>query len=341
MPEATPEGVPTGGRVRQYASDADRARAWRERQKSQRTTPAPAATPELAIAGLQLTLERLEVLVREHRDALGGEVARVQEAISVLADPAAVSDTLEAGRAEAARQVAEAHEQLARERQARTSAEHAARQADEDRSEAEAAARTAWERVEALEADLEVTRADLARTKLEATEAATAHEESLERLRTQATEELARATASAEKAAAEAEAAAGAALAEAQAATARAEGVATEARTELAARQAAHDQAVAALQAEHGRALERQRDEVTETLSARQAAESGELRARLEGEVARAQARAEGAAQLAEARSGEVERLVTQVEDLRGELARQRELFPERTTTKTPRRTGN
>ena len=71
----------------------------------------------------------------------------MEEAIGVLSDPAAVAEAMEATRAEAARQVAQADEHAARERQACSAAQAAERDATE-------AANAAWERIEALEAEL-------------------------------------------------------------------------------------------------------------------------------------------------------------------------------------------
>ena len=49
------ERPPTGGRVRQYENGAERARAWRERQRERQAAGVqvrPAPTPDLAEASL-------------------------------------------------------------------------------------------------------------------------------------------------------------------------------------------------------------------------------------------------------------------------------------------------
>lgn len=84
----------TGGRVKQYADGAERAREWRERQRTRRAgipqdTPAP--SPGLAEASLSASLDRFGELVAAHQAAIAGEVARVEDAIGALADPEAVA----------------------------------------------------------------------------------------------------------------------------------------------------------------------------------------------------------------------------------------------------------
>ena len=83
----------TGGRAKQYSDDVERSRAWRARQKERqapgRSVP---ASPQLAPASLSVSLERLGELVRSHQEAIRAEVTRVEEAIGVLSDPAAVAE---------------------------------------------------------------------------------------------------------------------------------------------------------------------------------------------------------------------------------------------------------
>jgi hypothetical protein len=154
----------TGGRVRQFNSDAERARAWRERQRERRQeTPGTAVPPALAEATLVSVLERLVELYSAHQATAGDLTARVEEAIAALADPEAVAEEMETVRAETARQVAESQERLARAQQAKAAAENAAR-------EAENAANAAWEQTETLAAELEQARS--ARREAEAAGAA-------------------------------------------------------------------------------------------------------------------------------------------------------------------------
>jgi hypothetical protein len=142
----------TGGRVRQFNSDAERARAWREAQKQRRMeAPGAAVPPGLAEATLSSVLERLSEVFAANHVNTGHLVVQVEEAIAALADPEAVAEEMETVRAETARQVAEAQERLARAQQAKAGAEHAAR-------DAENAANAAWEQAEALSVQLEQER---------------------------------------------------------------------------------------------------------------------------------------------------------------------------------------
>ncbi len=302
------EAPATGGRTKVYSDDAERARAWRARQKERQPSgSSPVTSPQLAAASLTVSLERLGDLVRSHHEAVAAEVARVEEAIGVLSDPEAVAEALESARAEAARQVAEAEERAARERQARSAAEAAEREATQ-------AANGAWERAEALEAELGSAR-DEAGSLRGALDAATRqHAGEVEALVLSHGAELAEARSRWEEE-----------LALAAAGRTKAEGAAEQARAELARVQAAHDEAIGALRTESARTIEQARAEVTEMLSARYRAELDSVKARAEGQLAKQTAKAEGAAELASARAAEVERLAAHVEELRTELARTRQ----------------
>src|SRR5438128_318911 len=98
------ERPPTGGRVRQYPTDAHRARAWRERQREQRDEPGEPVPVMLAEATLRVLVGRLGEVAASHGSAMAELVGRVEEAIAALADPEAVADELAATRAGAARQ---------------------------------------------------------------------------------------------------------------------------------------------------------------------------------------------------------------------------------------------
>ncbi len=274
----------------------------------------------LAETSLSLLLERLGNAGAAHLAELSGIVERVEAAVGALADPDAVSEELRAVRAEAARQVAESAESLSRERQARNTATAEAEAARAALVEAEAVAESALSRFDEATAEIESLRGETTAVKA-------ASDQALEAARTAAAAKLN---------AAESERARSEGVTEQlrlELDETRRQGIerAEHLRSELQGLVASHEEELARLRAESAQATERGRAEVTEALTARHGAELDGVRARAEGEVARAEARAEGAAELAKARSGEVERLVAQVEDLRAELARAR-------STKAPRR---
>jgi hypothetical protein len=149
--QGTPVGqMPvTGGRERRYANDAERARAWRERQKARRIDALEGGgrdtvTPELAEASLAVLLDRLGEVGRAHEATVGELASRVEDAIGALADPEALAEALAGARAEAARQVAEAEERAIRASQAKAAAEAVSREAAQARTDAEEAANGAW-----------------------------------------------------------------------------------------------------------------------------------------------------------------------------------------------------
>jgi len=316
-----------GGRVRQYATDAERARAWRERQRERRPPTAEAVPALLAEATLATVVDRLGELIAGHRSGVEELVSRAEEAIAVLVDPEAVAGELEAVRAETAREVATAQERIVRAGQERGAAETRA-------VEAENAANQAWERVEALEAELAALRlveADLrAAVEQGASDAAEAlavaqtgyqaqrdeheavHRQAFERVRAEAdaerasligahaaelrdVQERAGAELAAERAAhIEALAAAHAEREEARGradvserAAARAEGTASVLEAEVAAARSELD----ATRAEIPRVVAT----ATESAAALHAAEFATLRATLEGQVAKLTAEADAA----------------------------------------------
>ena len=325
--DGTPVGqVPvTGGRQRRYASDAERARAWRERQKARRTDPreagGDAVTPLLAEASLSVLLERLGEVGRAHEATVGELAGRVEDAIAALADPEAVAEALEAARAEAACQVAEADERAVRASQARAAAEATARDAASARIEAEEAANGAWERTETLEAELSALGYDLEMSKADATEQGRLHAEELEALRAAHIEQLAEQRRRSDSDLASVRQAAQEALQDANAGRDRAEGMAAELRVELEAARQATDAALVAAQAEAAAA----RAELADQLAGRYQAELEAAAAKAHTEITRAQLRSESARELAENRASEVSRLVAQVDDLRAELRQARQ----------------
>jgi chromosome segregation ATPase len=325
--QPTPVGqIPvTGGRERRYANDAERARAWRERQKARRIEAleggrGDVVTPVLAEASLSVLLDRLTEVGRAHEATVGELAGRVEDAISALADPEAVAEALEGARAEAARQVAEAEERAVRANQAKAAAEAAARDAALARTEAEEAANGAWERTETLEAELSTLRRDLEVARADAIEQGRLHLEELETLRAAHAEQLNEQQQQADNRILEAQEAARIAVQNANAGRDRAEGTAAELRAELEAAERSAQAALATARSEATTA----RTELTEQLASRYQAQLEAAQARADAEITRAQVQAEGAQQLAESRAGEVSRLVAQVEDLRADLRRAR-----------------
>jgi hypothetical protein len=313
----------TGGRVRQYANNAERARAWRERQKTRRAENIDdvALDPVLAEASLAVLLDRLAEVGRAHEATVGELIGRVEDAIGALADPEAVAEALAGARAEAARQVAEAEERAIRASQAKAAAEAAARDATQDRIDAEEAANTAWERTETLEAELTTLRQDLETAKAAGVEEARRHDEELDALRTVHAEQLNETERQAEATIAEARDAARVAVEEANAGRDRAEGTATQLRAELEASKRAGDEALATVRSEAAAA----RTELAEQLTSRFQAEKEAALAKADAEITRAQVQAESTQELAENRASEIARLVSQVDDLRADLRRARQ----------------
>jgi DNA repair exonuclease SbcCD ATPase subunit len=323
----TPVGqIPvTGGRERRYANDAERARAWRERQKERRGSSyddgaTEAVSPVLAEASLSVLLERLTEVGRAHEATVGELMGRIEEAISALADPEAVAEALAGGRAEAARQVAEAEERAIRSSQAKTAAEATAREAVQDRTEAEEAANAAWERAESLESELTAIRQELTLSRENAAQEARRHSDEIEALRTAHVEQLNEERHQHELAISEVREAARGAVEEASASRDRAEGTVAELRAELVAARRTADETAAAIRSEAAAA----RAELADQLAGRYTAEGEAARAKAEAEIARAQAHADSAREIAENRASEIERLVAQVEDLRTDLRRSR-----------------
>jgi hypothetical protein len=321
--QQTPVGqIPvTGGRERRYANDAERARAWRERQKARRTDPvegggSTAVPPELAEASLAVLLDRLAEVGRAHEATVGELAGRVEDAIGALADPEAVAEALAGARAEAARQVAEAEERAIRASQAKAAAEAAARDATQARTDAEDAANGAWERTETLEIELAAVRQELETVKSAAAQDARRHDDELETLRSIHAEQLAEQQQRAEGRIAETRETARIAVEEANGGRDRAEGTAAELRAELEAAKRAGDEAVAAARTEAAAA----RTDLAEQLASRYQAELEAAQAKAEAEITRAQVRAEGSQELADNRASEISRLVAQVEDLRADL---------------------
>jgi hypothetical protein len=325
--QPTPVGqIPvTGGRERRYTNGAERARAWRERQRARRTAPedggrTAAITPELAEASLAVLLDRLAEVGRAHEATVGELVGRVDDAIGALADPEAVAEALAGARAEAARQVAEAEEKAIRASQAKAAAEAAARDAKQARTDAEEAANGAWERTETLEAEVTALRQELEIVGAGAAQEVRRHAEELEALRAVHAEELDETQRHAQDTVSEVREAAGLEIAEANASRDRAEGTAAELRTELETATRTADAALANARSEAAAS----RSELAEQLANRYQAEAEAAQAKADAEMTRAQVRAEGAQELAENRASEISRLIAQVEDLRADLRRAR-----------------
>ena len=141
----------TGGRVRQYASAAERARAFRERQATARAetgqagAPGPGERPELAVASLVGVVASLQQLLGAAQAGMAEQVERAEAAVALLSDPAAIDERLELSRADVGRQVAEAQDQVARSRTEAGRARAAEEAAVTERDAALAAAAEAWE----------------------------------------------------------------------------------------------------------------------------------------------------------------------------------------------------
>ena len=335
------ERPPQGGHIRQYETAAERARAWRERQRRPDDVPVSASLAEATLGAL---LERLSEVLAAHHTTVGELVGRVEDAVAALADPDAVAEELAAARAETASEIAAIQDRVARAQQAKTAAETAAREATD-------AANEAWTQLEAVQVDLEA-----ARSAVQAAETATAeteavlrqaradHEQLVESLRA----EHAEAAAAADRAhqaqlddlrhsheqvvadigarhhndtvqlRAELDAqveAANRLTHAAEAERARAEGVAAELRTDLDRSRHEHER----LQASLPERIDQARAELAESLGVRhhleldatRAAAEGHL-ARLRGELSGATARAEAAERLAQALEREAERFAAQ-----------------------------
>ncbi|MBC2644536.1 MULTISPECIES: hypothetical protein [unclassified Rhodococcus (in: high G+C Gram-positive bacteria)] len=108
------------GRPREYASDADRVRAWRARQKgkSGSTTAETTETPTDPIEA-SATLAQSLPLLRQEADRLSAVATRITESVNLLGDPAAVDAHLRRAqvaadkvRADAAAEIEQLRDQL-------------------------------------------------------------------------------------------------------------------------------------------------------------------------------------------------------------------------------------
>ncbi|WP_043827554.1 hypothetical protein [Rhodococcus opacus] len=108
------------GRPREYASDADRVRAWRARQKgkSGSTTADTAEAPTDPIEA-SATLAQSLPLLRQEADRLSAVATRITESVNLLGDPAAVDAHLRRAqvaadkvRADAAAEIEQLRDQL-------------------------------------------------------------------------------------------------------------------------------------------------------------------------------------------------------------------------------------
>ena len=162
----------TGGRVKRYADGAERAKAWRTRQAERRavdtapTTPSPTGRPELAVASLAAILPQLKEATAQQTAALSALAGRIEAAVELLSDPAAIDEHLELARAESAKLVAEAQDQAAAAKADASRARSAEQALRIERDEATESAAQAWERVTELET--QATEAQEAATRLRA-----------------------------------------------------------------------------------------------------------------------------------------------------------------------------
>ena len=142
----------TGGRVRQYASAAERARAFRDRQAAARSEAeqqpglgGAGARPELAVASLAAAVASLQDLLAAAQAGMAEQVERAGAALALLSDPVALDERLELARADVGRQVAEAEDRVARARTDAGRARAAQEATSLERDAAVAAAAEAWE----------------------------------------------------------------------------------------------------------------------------------------------------------------------------------------------------
>ncbi|WP_330767020.1 hypothetical protein [Rhodococcus sp. M8-35] len=155
-----------GGRRREYASDADRVRAWRQRQKEQaRAERIAAAAPTDPVAAVSTLAEAVPLLRQETQVALARltEVASsITAATALLADPAALDAHLRRVHADADKVRADAGAELARLREELDTAL-------DDRADADAAAAAALAQADDAAAQLTAARRE--------------HQDALDRLR--------------------------------------------------------------------------------------------------------------------------------------------------------------
>ncbi|MBC2586950.1 hypothetical protein [Rhodococcus aetherivorans] len=159
-----------GGRRREYASDADRVRAWRQRQKERaRAERLAAAAPTDPVAAVSTLAEAVPLLRQETEAALARltEVASsITAATALLADPAALDAHLRRVHADADKVRADAGAELARLREQLDAAL-------DERADADAAAAAALAQADDAAAQLTAARG--------------AHERELDRLRVEHT----------------------------------------------------------------------------------------------------------------------------------------------------------
>lgn len=147
----------TGGRVKKYADGAERAKAWRARQAERRavdtapTASSPTGRPELAVASLAAVLPLLKEATAQQTAAFSALAGRIEAAVELLSDPAAIDERLELARAESAKLVAEAQDQAAAAKADASRARSAEQALRVERDEATESAAQAWERVTELE----------------------------------------------------------------------------------------------------------------------------------------------------------------------------------------------
>jgi chromosome segregation ATPase len=174
------------GRPREYASDADRVRAWRARQKEKSGSTAAESTeaPTDPIEA-SATLAQSLPLLRQEAERLSAVAARITESVNLLGDPAAVDAHLRRAqvaadkvRADAAAEIEQLRDQLDT--------------AVDDRINADAAAQAAEQAAEQSATQLAEANADHAE-QLRAMESSyrerlAEQEQLVESLRTRATE---------------------------------------------------------------------------------------------------------------------------------------------------------
>lgn len=104
------ESAPRPGRPRKYASDADRVRAFRARQKEKQRTgdleAVATGTPTEAVGTLERTLGELRTITTDSLDRFTLAAAQITAALDRLTDPVALDDELRRAKVDLAQQQA-------------------------------------------------------------------------------------------------------------------------------------------------------------------------------------------------------------------------------------------
>lgn len=167
------ERPPHGGRTKLYATNAERAKANRQRKQAEQFMPDTSdITPESAVTALAVVLERLPVITWAFAE-------RIEAACAMVADPEAVAALLAANVASCDEAVAVANAQAASADQRRVEAEAAVRVAQEAAEEATAHAAALADALREAEAETVGLREELEASQEARVNAASAYEADL------------------------------------------------------------------------------------------------------------------------------------------------------------------